>query len=122
MGPTNVAEWVAFLRDIVLLLAFLVWFIAGIIAVVIGIFVYKLFKIVRVKFGDVTDDARQVLSKTRDTVGTAGESATRVKDTVTFVSDKVVMPVIVVASAAAGTKRFVEALLGLGKDGTDDVG
>lgn len=115
----GVAWWVAFLRDLVILLATLVWLIAGLVAIIVGIFLYKFFKLARSKFEGLTDSAQQVLAQTKDTVGTAGDSASRVKDTVTYVTDKAVMPVIVTVSAAAGARRFVEALLGLGKNGTD---
>ena len=106
-------EIVALLRDLVIILAGLVWIVAGLLVGVIAWLTYKFVRSLPRRTEVVTTPANELLGQAKLAVGTAGEGARTAKEAITFVSDKAVAPTIAVASAVIGTRRFFETLVGL---------
>jgi hypothetical protein len=105
-------EVIAVLRDLVIILSGIIWFIAGILVVVIGWITLRFVKSLPRRTEVVTAPAQDLVGQAKQAVGAAGEGARTAREAITFVSEKAVAPTIAVASAAVGVRRFIETLVG----------
>lgn len=106
------------LRDIAIIILALFQIVAAAAVIVLAWQMWRLVKLLQVKFGDLSASTSAVLDQARDAATAAADSARTVKGSVSFVSDTVVAPVIGVAAAVVGATKFVDALFthGDGKD------
>ena len=118
----QIAGFVAFVRDVIIIILGIIWIIAGVLVAIVAWLSWKFVRSLPRRSEMVTAPAKDLLGQAQQAVGTAGEGARTAKEAVTFVSEKAVMPTILVVSAVAGARRFVEILLGGPKrDGRGDA-
>jgi hypothetical protein len=114
---------VALLRDIVIIIVGLIWTAAGLLVAAVAWLSWRFVRSVPRRAEAVTLPAQDLLGQARATLATAGQGARTAKETITFVGEKVVVPTISIASAAAGVRKFVETLVvGPARDGRGDLG
>src|SRR4051812_35166506 len=104
-------EVVALIRDLVIILAGLVWFVAGAITLAIAFLIYKFVRSLPRRTEVVTAPAQELIGQAKVAVGTAGEGMRTAKEAIAFVSEKAVAPTIAAASAVAGVRRFITVLM-----------
>ena len=104
-------DFVALIRDLVIILVGLIWIVAGVLVVVIAWLAWKFMRSLPGRAEAVTTPARELVGKAREAVGTAGESARTAREAVVFVSEKAIIPTIGATSAVIGLKRFIEVLM-----------
>jgi hypothetical protein len=114
---------VALLRDIVIIIVGLIWIVAGLLVAAVAWLSWRFARSVPRRAEAVTVPAHELLGQARTVVGAAGEGARTAKETIGFVSEKVVVPTISIASAAVGVRKFVETLVaGPRTSGREDMG
>jgi len=114
---------IALLRDIVIIIVGLIWIVAGVLVTLVGWLGWRFVRSMPRRAEAVTVPAQELLGQARTAVGTAGEGARTAKEAIGFVSEKVVVPTIGIASAAAGVRKFIETLVaGPTRNGREDVG
>lgn len=105
-------EVIALLRDLVIIIVGLVWIVAGILVGIVTWLAWKFVKTLPARGEAVTTPARELVGQARQALGTAGEGANTVKEAITFVSEKAIVPTIGFVAAATAARRFVSVLLG----------
>ena len=102
---------VGLLRDIVIILLGLVWLVAGVIVAIIAFLTWRFVRTLPNRAETLSTPVVELFGQAKQVVGTAGEGARTAREAAVFVSDKAVVPAIVVASAVAGVRRFFEVLV-----------
>lgn len=101
---------VGLLRDIVIILVALIWIVAGVLMAAIAFLGWRFARSLPNRAEALIVPAREMVGQARQVVDSAGDSARTAQKTVSFISDRAVMPTIVVISAVAGVRRFIEVL------------
>jgi hypothetical protein len=115
-------QFVALFRDIVIILLGLVWVVAGILVAIIAFVAWRFIRTLPTRADTVSTPVVRLFGQAREAVSTAGDGARTAREAVVFVSDKAVVPAIVMASAVAGVRRFVQVLFqGPLSDQSEDV-
>lgn len=104
-------EFVAFLRDLVIIIVGLIWIVAGVLVSLLAWLSWKFARTLPGRADTVTAPAKEIVGQARQAVGTAGESARTVREAIVFVSEKAVIPTIGLVSAAIAARRFVSVLV-----------
>jgi hypothetical protein len=107
-----VADFIAVLRDLVIIVVGLIWIVAGVLVTIAAWATWKFLKTLPRRADAVTAPAREMVDQARQAVGTAGEGARTAKEAITFVSEKAIVPTIGAVSAVVAARRFVEVLFG----------
>lgn len=105
-------------RDVALIVLALESIGLGILAAVLIVRLLAFIDVAQTKLDEVTDTAGNVLESAREAAQAANEAAAQVRGSTAFMSDRVVLPAIRVASAASGAARFARALVGAGNSTT----
>jgi hypothetical protein len=115
-------QFVAFFRDIVIILFGLAWAVAGGLVAVVAFLTWRFMRTVPARADTISSPVIQLFGEAREAVGSAGDGARTAREAVVFVSEKAVVPAIVMASVVASVRRFVEVLLeGPVRDNSEDV-
>jgi hypothetical protein len=104
-------EFVAFLRDLVIIVVGLVWIGAGILFAIVTWLAWKFVRSLPGRTETVTTPARELVGQARQALGSAGEGAHTAREAIAFVSEKAVVPTIGFVSAAVAARRFVSVLV-----------
>ena len=113
---------VALVRDIVIIIVGLIWIVAGLLVAVVAWLAWRFVRSMPRRAEAVTLPAQELLGQAGTAVGTVGDGARTAREAIGFVSEKVVVPTISIASAAAGARKFVETLVaGPSRNRTEDA-
>ena len=83
----------------------IIWIIAGVLVAVVAWLVWKLVKSMPKRATAVTEPAQELFGQAKQVVGTANEGARTAKEAIAFVSEKAVMPTIMVMFSASERPR-----------------
>jgi K+ transporter len=85
--------------------------IIGALLVVVGLRLLVFIDVAQTRLDDVAVSADSILDSAREAASAANEAAAQVRGSTMFMSDRVVLPAIRVASAVAGAATFTRAVL-----------
>ena len=83
----------------------------GVLLVVVGLRLLVFIDVALTRLDDVAVSADSILGSAREAASAANEAAAQVRGSTMFLSDRVVLPAIRVASAMAGVARFAGAVV-----------
>ena len=106
------ADVIAVLRDLVIIVVGLIWIVAGVLVAGLAWAAWKFVKTLPGRAESVTTPAREIVDQAKQAVGTAGDGARTAKEAIVFVSEKAIVPTIGVVSATIAVRRFVGVLFG----------
>lgn len=104
-------EFVALVRDLVIIVVGLIWIAAGLLVTMLAWLSWKFVRTLPGRAETVTTPVKELVGQARQAVGTAGEGARTGKEAITFVGEKAVFPTIGFVSAAVAARRFVTVLV-----------
>ena len=102
-------------RDVALIAGIIVFVVEslliGVLLVVVGLRLLVFIDVAQARLDDVAVSADSILDSAREAASAANEAAAQVRGSTMFLSDRVVLPAIRVASAMAGAARFARAVV-----------
>ena len=101
--------WLQVVRDIAVVILAIETIIIGILIGLLVWFVLKLIRAVRTHIDRLSGSAQEILGNVKETTQTAAQTAKTASNTVGYVGDRTVRPLIEIYAAVSGARRFVEA-------------
>jgi K+ transporter len=102
-------------RDVAIIAGIVVFVVEslliGTLLVVVGLRLLVFIDAAQARLDDVAISADSVLESAREAASAANEAAAQVRGSTMFLSDRVVLPAIRVASALSGAARFARAVI-----------
>ena len=102
-------------RDVAIIAGIVVFVVEslliGTLLVVVGLRLLVFIDAAQARLDDVAVSADSVLESAREAASAANEAAAQVRGSTMFLSDRVVLPAIRVASAVSGAARFARAVI-----------
>lgn len=102
-------------RDVAIIAGIVVFvlesLIIGVLLVVVGLRLLVFIDVAQARLDDVAVSADSILDSAREAASAANEAAAQVRGSTMFLSDRVVLPAIRVASAMSGAARFARAVV-----------
>jgi hypothetical protein len=105
-------EFVALLRDLIIIIFGIVWIVAGVLVAVVAWLAWKFARSLPRRAEAITVPAQELFGQAKQAVNTAGEGAHTAKEAVGFIADKAVDPIISGTATVSAVRRFFEALFG----------
>jgi K+ transporter len=85
--------------------------VIGALLVVVGLRLLVFIDVAQTRLDDVAVSADSILDSAREAASAANEAAAQVRGSTMFLSDRVVLPAIRLASAVTGAARFARAVV-----------